>query len=823
MKKIPYLLSLFVVLVSCGSDNTVFNVYDLRVEGLKEPLAIDSAVPYFSWKVEADGAFRQSAYEIEVEPGMWKTGKVMSSDQVMIPYEGEEELDDRLQATWRVRVWNKKGKVSEWSEPQRFGIGPLCGLEGEWIGVKLGGGKAPLFRKQFTLDETGCAILYVTSLGYHDVTVNGKPASDAVLQPAVSQLDKRTQIVAYDISELLVAGQNEIVIGAGSGWHKSTVYKKVFYDGPLVKAELAIDGTPVLGTDASWEGAWSGWADLGDWTPHHFEGELIDAGVVQKWSKVEVVEVEGIESSPQMCAPVKKLETLLPESIERRKDGSWLVDFGRIVNAMMEVELPAVPAGSRVKVTYGDYLNPDGTLLEATIGHDVFISAGAPFVFRNRFNHHAMRYMIIEGLKEKPSVRAHRIGDDIDWESSFTSSDDNLNAIYNLVGWSLRNLTFGGYQVDCSTIERMGYGGDGNASAQTTLISADAAPLYLNWLQAWADSQQPDGGLPHTAPNPYTAGGGPYWCSFFVQAAWRSYMSSGDARPIDRFYQSMVDWLDYVDAYTVDGLLKRWLDEEYRGWYLGDWAAPSSLVDVKDQRSVDLVNNCVLLQVYDALEKMALLEEWAADAEGFHDLGEALRARIHEVFWHDGIYASGSQLDMVYPLLTGVVPAELKQQVVNTLKERTESVYGGHLATGLVGIPVITEWAVREGEAEWLSALLHKADYPGYLYMIENGGTGVWEEWDGGRSHLHNCFNGIGSWFYEALGGIRALEPGYRRVLIAPQVPSGLEYVKVEVGTPYGKIITERNGNELTAIIPVGVTAEIGGKKYGNGTVKVNL
>ena len=196
---------------------------------------------------------------------------------------------------------------------------------------------------------------------------------------------------------------------------------------------------------------------------------------------------------------------------------------------------------------------------------------------------------------------------------------------------------------------------------------------------------------------------------------------------------------------------------------------------------------------------------------------DTLRQRIHEALYHDGVYASGSQVDLVFPLLTGVVPEELRDEVVETLKTRTQEIYGGHLATGLVGVPVITEWATKAGECDWLYGLLKQRDYPGYLYMVDHGATGVWEEWDGGRSHLHNCYNGIGSWFYEALGGIRALEPGYRRVRIDPQAPEGLDWMKVTQETPYGPITVHRQGEHLQVSVPVGVTAEIDGKTVGSG------
>ena len=41
------------------------------------------------------------------------------------------------------------------------------------------------------------------------------------------------------------------------------------------------------------------------------------------------------------------------------------------------------------------------------------------------------------------------------------------------------------------------------------------------------------GSLPHVGPNPGAGGGGPYWCGFFVQAPWRTYVNYNDP-PTDR-------------------------------------------------------------------------------------------------------------------------------------------------------------------------------------------------------------------------------------------------------------------------------------------------
>lgn len=878
-KGFPWAVACLLCLCACRPE---VEVYDLTCEGLAEPLAIDSPQPHFSWKIRPvhpaarrtgpDTTFSagtlaaQAAWQIQVVPLragfpkgrnaaarlfrscplLWDSGRIGSADQVMVSYAGEA-LHGRQLAAWRVRIWDTGGKASRWSRPQRFGIGALTSLQGEYIGAVPGEGRAPLLRKRFSCEgKVRTALLHVNSLGYHEAYLNGRSVSDGVLSPAVSQLDKRSLIVTYDVTPLLRRGDNELVLWAGSGWYKPDTFGAA-YEGPLVKAELDVfpdsstrpEPEVLVCTDGSWEGAWSGYRDLGTWKWSRFGGEAIDARVVPAgllardlegldWSPVDVVPAGGIVAAPQMCEPCRVQETVGPVSIAPDGEGRWIVDFGRVLNGMLELRLPPLPAGHRTRVSYSDHRTADGRM--EFYSHDEYLSSGSPEGdrFANRFNHHVFRYVMLDSLPQAPSLKdmkARRMRTDFVRTGRFHSSDEELNRIHDLVAYTLENLAFDGYMVDCANIERLGYGGDGNASTLTLQELGAVAPLYLNWLQAWIDAQAEDGSLPHTAPCPYKAGGGPYWCSFIVQAPWRTWMSYGDPRLPERCYPAMLGWISYVDAYTVDGLLKRWPDLENRNWYLGDWAAPPERVDVLDPASVDLVNNCALCQAYQQLEQIATLLGRPADAAQFRQRNAALGERIHAVFYHpeDASYGSGSQIDLAYPLLVGLVPDSLRTQVRDCLVRRTEEVYGGHLVTGLVGVPVVTEWATLSGECDWMYGMLKQHAYPGYLYMLDNGATGTWEHWDAERSRMHNCFNGIGSWFYQALGGILPLEPGYRRIRIAPQVPEGLEWVHVSQQTPYGPVSVRREGRSLHFEIPAGVTALVRGREYGCGAYDLEL
>lgn len=58
-----------------------------------------------------------------------------------------------------------------------------------------------------------------------------------------------------------------------------------------------------------------------------------------------------------------------------------------------------------------------------------------------------------------------------------------------------------------------------------------------------------------SAPNPYSAGGGPHWCGFIISASWKTNQNYGDVRILEKHYPVMQQWLGYVEKYSSEGLL----------------------------------------------------------------------------------------------------------------------------------------------------------------------------------------------------------------------------------------------------------------------------
>jgi alpha-L-rhamnosidase len=839
-------LALF--LPGCTSPRNKIIVNDLLCENLTNPLGLGTLTPRFSWKTRSErNGTRQVAFQLlvasdsvlldEKKADLWNSGRVLSSASILVPYMGKD-LNSRSVGYWKVRMWDEKGKISPWSNMARFTVGlrDAKDWEAEYIGLPGENHKpeSPMLRASFDLPDAGQKLLlYVNSLGYHEIYLNGKKVGNNVLAPAVSQFNKRSLVIAYDISSEVKAGRNDLVIWLGTGWY-SMGLPGVISKGPLVKAQLEeLNGGHwkiVLATHANWKGRMSEYSLIGSWRSGQYGGECVDgariigdwsAEALDKltWSPVSPITVPEHQMTAQTSEPNRIFETIAASVITTISDSVLLVDMGKNLTGWIKVDFPSLHKGQQIVMDYCDHLDSAGNFVDLE-QKDIYIASGNGHEsFMNKFNYHGFRYVRISNLAEKlpkESISAYLIHTDYKMNSRFECSDDDMNRIYNMIHYTLRCLSLGGYLVDCPQLERLGYGGDGNASTATAQTMFNLAPLYSNWLQAWGDCLREDGGMPHTAPNPYPAGGGPYWCGFIISATWKTFLNYGDTLILEKYYPAMQQWLRYVESYSTSGLLKRWPDTDYRDWYLGDWASPDG-VNEKSETTIDMVNNSFVCMCYDYMQRIAGVLNKPDDIQKYALKKEELKQKVHQKFYHagEGTYADGNQIDMSIALLAGVVPDSLIRKVTKSLFTEIETKRSGHIACGLVGIPIFTEWAIENHASQLVYSMLKKKDYPGYLYMIEHGATTTWENWNNPRSYIHNCFNGIGTWFYQSIGGIRRDNdfPGYRQVIIQPQVPEGITWANTTKDTPYGPVVVnwKLDGSEMKMHleIPVGVQSKV--------------
>ena len=122
--------------------------------------------------------------------------------------------------------------------------------QGDWIAAPEDVG-APLMRKVFTLSESAVdARAYICGLGWYELYINGIRVGDQVLDPAMTNYNKRSLYATHDVTELLQPGENVVGVILGHAWFsepdftEQPVYLPQIHYGPCPQMILQL----ILGT-----------------------------------------------------------------------------------------------------------------------------------------------------------------------------------------------------------------------------------------------------------------------------------------------------------------------------------------------------------------------------------------------------------------------------------------------------------------------------------------------------------------------------------------------------------------------------------------------
>ena len=117
--------------------------------------------------------------------------------------------------------------------------------------------------------------------------------------------------------------------------------------------------------------------------------------------------------------------------------------------------------------------------------------------------------------------------------------------------------------------------------------------------------------------------------------------------------------------------------------------------------------------------------------------------------------------------------------------------------------------------------LLLERECPSWLYPVTMGATTIWERWDSMlpdgtinpgemTSFNHYALGAVADWMHRTIGGIAPLEPGYRRVLIAPRPGGGLDWASTALDSRHGRIEVawrqDADGLAVDVTLPDGVS-----------------
>ncbi|HBL34490.1 MAG TPA: alpha-L-rhamnosidase, partial [Porphyromonadaceae bacterium] len=355
--------------LSAGYSQSSIVPVDLTCEYRTDPVGLDVPRPRLGWVLKAADdtrhGQRQSAYRIFVSHSrasvdkntgdMWDSGWIASDEMQQIEYKGKPLQSDRTYF-WKVAVKDEKGVASPFSKTAQWSTGLFTQEEwtARWIGASevydpaQGGNKMydPWFRKSFNLKKKPArGTLFVASVGYHEVYVNGRKIDHPVLEPAVTDHTKRARYLAYDIAPALQPGKNVIGLWLGTSWSIYAPY--VTSDKPrtpIVVAQADIYNTNGermmrIATDESWKTHPSPNKLTGNWGfgVGGYGGEIWDANKeIKNWNTISLDDRDwkkAIVYHPRLTLSAQQVETnrlyeVPPAGVEKRSDGSYRVDMG---------------------------------------------------------------------------------------------------------------------------------------------------------------------------------------------------------------------------------------------------------------------------------------------------------------------------------------------------------------------------------------------------------------------------------------------------------------------------------------------------------------
>lgn len=840
-KLVIYLsVALLVVLGSCTSTESIAKAKDLKVsEGFSNPLGFYDDEPSFSWRLPND-VNAQSAYTIIVgsspdllpdQADLWNSGKIVSSQSLFIQYEGVK-LESRQKVFWRIKYWDEDGAESQWSDVAYFELGLLSNRDwtAKWIG--LPDAKAENFveidrkihnpqylRKNVEITKPiQKARLYITAKGLYEAYINGQKVTEDVLAPGWTPYHKRIETLTYDVGGIIEEGENALGLILAEGWHSGRLLFRNYSDkAPQVIAQLEVtynDGeTVVFGTDKSWKATTNGpirYSSI-------YDGEFYDANMDmpnwstpgyqdQSWVSVteESVSTDMVLSPKQHSTVVTKL-TLPTLSISEPVEGVTVFDLGQNMAGVPKIKIP-VKKGQRVKIRVAEMLQSNGEIYtdnyRGALSTDYYIPSEDGMISWNpRFTFHGFRYVELSGYDdnatpEKSWVTGLVQYSDFEMPGGFTSSHTKLNQLQSNIEWGLRG-NFLDIPTDCpQRNERLGWTGDAQVFAPTSLFVADVHSFWSSWLKSVREDQFDDGGIPVIVPKMTFDRVSSGWGDAITIIPWETYQRTGDVSILEDNYQAMRKWLDYYESKATDRIVSMFT--------FGDWLQPYS--ENPGNKNIGETNTQLLSTAYYArsieitrqVAEVLGLDEDKAELTRRRD--DVRRAFQEEFFNSDGSISKGKSTQTGYLMALGfdLLSSDLALKAIpHLLSEIEKADY--HLRTGFLGTPLLGPVLEQIGRQDIMFKILFKETYPSWFYSINQGATTMWERWDsytledgfhkaGMNSFNHYAYGAIGQWMYERIAGIQALEPGYKAILIAPLLGGPLTSAEAFHDSPYGMI-----------------------------------
>lgn len=265
---------------------------------------------------------------------------------------------------------------------------------------------------------------------------------------------------------------------------------------------------------------------------------------------------------------------------------------------------------------------------------------------------------------------------------------------------------------------------------------------------------------------------------------------------------------------------------------------------VSQQTSTLVTSSALFARSANLMSKIANKLNKSADEKRFNQLFNRIRQSFHQTLYNPKTGHYGSQTADATAIRFDLTPEHLKQSVADALNKDVIENWQGHSSVGALGQTWLYRALSDYGYTDTAFNIFTAKGYPGFSYLFDElDGTTLWERKGQFeprkdkapiRSLNHPFHSGYDGWFYEGLGGIRALDDsvGFQDFELAPVFPSQLNQVQVNYQTGYGMISSrwERKDGQIIwhFTIPDNSTAVVRlpnkqAKKYFTGEYKLTI
>jgi alpha-L-rhamnosidase len=814
----------------------------LRVEFFKNPLGIDELHPILSWELpEEEPVANPKAWRVLVADSqetldrdngnLWDSGWDESNKINEVVYGGVVGKA-RQRLWWKVRVQAADGEIGQWSESAwwEYSLLKSDDWSASWISTDLIGGPrngapAPYLRKDFSLPESPKrARLYVTALGLYECEINGQSISHDVFTPGWTEYRKRVQVQAYDVTALLMRGQNALGAILGDGWycgHVSIEERQIYGSRPAFIAQLEVelsDGSILrIVTDSTWK--YSPGPILEN---DLLMGESYDARLeLENWSSPGYDESRwrGVVEEPKReialtasASPRVRRQEVIPL---RNPIRSWsdsrdvsIYDLRQNIAGRIRITVCGSP-GTHFRIRYAEVLDKNGFLytdnLRTAICTDHYTCKGnAAETWEPRFTFHGFRYVAISTSNRKAEiilVEGIALYSDMEQTGYFSCSHPLLNQLFKNIQWGMKG-NFLEVPTDCpQRDERLGWTGDAQVFISTASFLRDVRGFFNKWTLDVADAQRLSGSIPSVAPK-VTVGddGGPAWSDAAIICPWEIYRAYGDRRILERNYPVMKRFFEYLRLHQCKDRIRSHPDIDKWGGH-GDWLALDGSLDREGNTPKDLIGTAFLAYDLQLLSQIATILGNKADSYSYNAWRqEVVRAFQRRFVTEDGLLVGKTQTSYVLALHFGLIPEKLKHtaaaELVRDIQKRSF-----HLSTGFVGTPYICQVLEDNGYLDVAYQLLEQETFPSWLFPVKNGATTIWERWDGWtpekgfqdksmNSFNHYAYGAIGAWMVRTVAGIEldAEQPGGSHIFFRPRPGGSLTNARASWHTARGSV-----------------------------------